>query len=87
MNKKRQNKLKQILLEALIIVGFALVLAVYLAAAESVLVILLVGAIADIFKSIKAIEFLPIFRTLLIPNFIVLHIEFARMFREHEIKE
>lgn len=87
MNKKRQNKLKQILLEALIIVGFALVLAVYLAAAESVLVILLVGAIADIFKSIKVIEFLPIFRTLLIPNFIVLHIEFARMFREHEIKE
>ena len=83
MNKKRQNKLKQILLEALIIVGFALVLAVYLAAAESVLVILLVGAIADIFKSIKVIEFLPIFRTLLIPNFIVLHIEFARMFREH----
>lgn len=87
MNKKRQNKLKQILLEALIIVGFALVLAVYLAAAESVLVILLVGAIADIFKSIKVIEFLPIFKTLLIPNFIVLHIEFARMFREHEIKE
>ena len=83
MNKKRQNKLKQILLEALMIVGFALVLAVYLAAAESVLVILLVGAIADIFKSIKVIEFLPIFRALLIPNFIVLHIEFARMFREH----
>ena len=83
MNKKRQNKLKQILLEALLIVGFALILAVYLAAAESVLVILLVGAIADIFKSIKVIEFLPIFRTLLIPNFIVLHIEFARMFREH----
>lgn len=87
MNKKRQNKLKQILLEALLIVGFALILAVYLAAAESVLVILLVGAFADIFKSIKVIEFLPIFRTLLIPNFIVLHIEFARMFREHEIKE
>ena len=83
MNKKRQNKLKEILLEALLIVGFALILAVYLAAAESVLVILLVGAIADIFKSIKVIEFLPIFRTLLIPNFIVLHIEFARMFREH----
>ena len=83
MNKKRQNKLKQILLEALLIVGFALILAVYLAAAESVLVILLVGAFADIFKSIKVIEFLPIFRTLLIPNFIVLHIEFARMFREH----
>lgn len=87
MNKKRQNKLKQILLEALLIVGFALILAVYLAAAESALVILLVGAIADIFKSIKVIEFLPIFRILLIPNFIVLHIEFARMFREHEIKE
>jgi len=83
MNKKRRNKLKQILLEALLIVGFALILAVYLAAAESVLVILLVGAFADIFKSIKVIEFLPIFRTLLIPNFIVLHIEFARMFREH----
>lgn len=83
MNKKRQNKLKEILLEALLIVGFALILAVYLAAAESVLVILLVGAFADIFKSIKVIEFLPIFRTLLIPNFIVLHIEFARMFREH----
>ena len=82
MKEQKQNKLKQILLELTIIVGFALVLSVYLAAAESILVILLCGAATSIFKSIKVVEFLPVFRTLLIPNFIVLHIEFARMFRE-----
>ena len=87
MNKQRQNKLKQILLELLLIVGFALVLSVYLAAAESVIVILLVEGAANIFKSIKVVEFLPIFRILLIPNFIVLHIELARMFREQGLKE
>lgn len=87
MNKQRQNKLKQILLELLLIVGFALALSVYLAAAESIIVILLVGGAANIFKSIKVVEFLPIFKTLLIPNFIVLHIEFARMFREQGLKE
>ena len=81
MKEQRQNKLKQILLEALIIVGFALVLAVYLAAAETVLV-LIVGDCVMTLLGKELPEFLPVFRTLLIPNFIVLHIEFARMFRE-----
>ena len=87
MTKQRQNKLKQILLELTIIVGFALVLSVYLAAAESILVILLSDAFSSLFNSIKTVEFLPVFKILLIPNFIVLHIEFARMFKEHSIKE
>lgn len=87
MNKKRRNRLKEILLEAFIVVGFALVLTVYLAAVESLIVIIISEAIVSIFNGIKVVKFLPIFRTLLIPNFIVLHIEFARMFREHEIKE
>ena len=81
MKEQRQNKLKQILLEALIIVGFALVLAVYLAAAETVLV-LIVGDYVMTLLGKELPEFLPVFRTPLIPNFIVLHIEFARMFRE-----
>lgn len=81
MKEQRQNKLKQILLEALIIVGFALVLSVYLAAAETVLV-LIVGDCVMTLLGKELPEFLPVFRTLLIPNFIVLHIEFARMFRE-----
>lgn len=81
MKEQRQNKLKQILLEALIIVGFALVLSVYLASAETVLVLIVGDCIMTLLDK-ELPEFLPVFRTLLIPNFIVLHIEFARMFRE-----
>lgn len=86
MRTKIWNKLKQIVLELLSIVGFALVLSAYIAAAESIVVILICSFAAGFFEKLKIPEFLPMFRLLLIPNFIVLHIEFARMFKEHDLK-
>ena len=76
------HRLKVLLIELLVIVGLPIVFAGYLATIEYIVIVAVYDIIEAFNKSTPG--FLNLFSILLIPNFIVLHIEFAHKYKEYK---